>query len=153
MGKSQQAVVVTMNFRGSFEHTLDDRGRVAIPAKWRAGFDDNPAVVMTPAPEGCVQVFTEAEFARRSEEFASSPATSIQGRRARRLFDAQAFDAELDRQGRLLIPASLRLLAALDGNVIMAGNRESFEIWNPERLRRDLEEAVITSSDGQRSEE
>ncbi|MEO6197465.1 MAG: division/cell wall cluster transcriptional repressor MraZ [Dehalococcoidia bacterium] len=141
-----------MQFRGSVEHSLDDRGRVAIPAKWRASFPGNTAVI-TPAPEGCLQVFPEAEFQRLSEEFASSPATSLLGRRARRLFDAQAFDAELDRQGRLLIPASLRLLAALDGNVIVAGNRESLEIWNPERWRRELEEAVGTSPDGQRSEE
>ena len=85
-----------MQFRGSVEHSLDDRGRVAIPAKWRASFPGNTAVI-TPAPEGCLQVFPEAEFQRLSEEFASSPATSLLGRRARRLFDAQAFDAELDR--------------------------------------------------------
>ena len=141
-----------MQFRGSVEHSLDDRGRVAIPAKWRVAFPGNTAVI-TPTPEGCLQVFPEAEFQRLSEEYASSPATTIQGRRARRLFDAQAFDAELDRQGRLLVPASLRVFAALDGNVIEAGNRELFEIWNPERWRSELEEAKDTSPDGQRSEE
>ncbi len=141
-----------MQFRGSVEHSLDDRGRVAIPAKWRAAFPGNTAVI-TPAPEGCLQVFPEAEFQRLSEQFASSPATTLEGRRARRLFDARAFDAELDRQGRLLIPAPLRQLAALDGNVIVAGNRESLEIWNPERWRHEIGEAEMASPDGQRSEE
>jgi len=141
-----------MQFRGSVEHSLDDRGRVAIPAKWRAAFPGNAAVI-TPAPEGCLQVFPEAEFQKLSEEYASSPATTIEGRRARRMFDAQAFDAELDRQGRLLVPATLRVLAALDGNVIVAGNRELLEIWNPERWRSELEEAQDTSPGGQRSEE
>jgi MraZ protein len=138
-----------MQFRGTVEHTLDDRGRVAIPAKWRAGFPGNAAVI-TPAPEGCLQVLPETAFQDLSKEYASSPATTIEGRRARRSFDAQAFDAELDRQGRLLIPSQLRVFAALDGNVIVAGNREILEIWNPERWRVELEEAKVTSPDGQR---
>jgi MraZ protein len=141
-----------MQFRGSVEHTIDDRGRVAIPAKWRASFPGSTAVI-TPSPDGCIQVFPEAEFQRLSEKYASSDATTLAGRRARRLFDAQAFDAELDRQGRLLIPASLRQLAALDGNVIVVGSRESLEVWNLDRWREEMVQVTETSPDGQRSEE
>lgn len=141
-----------MAFRGSFEHTLDDRGRVAIPAKYRAEFPNNTAVI-TPSPEGCLRVFPEAAFQQMSEEVASVPATTLEGRRARRLFDAQAFDAELDRQGRILIPAPLRQSAGLNGVVVVAGNRECLEIWNPERWRRELEGAEASSSEGQRTPE
>jgi MraZ protein len=141
-----------MPFRGSFEHSLDDRGRVAIPAKYRAEFPNNLAVV-TPTPEGCLQVFPEAAFQEMSEELASVPATTRDGRRVRRRFDAQAFDAELDRQGRILIPARLRELAGLDGSVVVAGNRECLEIWNPARWERELAEAEAASPEGQRSEE
>src|SRR5207249_12071992 len=69
-----------MPFRGSFEHTLDDRGRIAIPAKYRDQFPNNLAVV-TPSPEGCLRVFPEGAFQRMSEEFASTPATAVEGRR------------------------------------------------------------------------
>jgi MraZ protein len=140
------------SFRGSFEHTLDDRGRVAIPAKYRTEFPNNLAVI-APAPEGCLRVFPEAAFQQMSEELASIPATTREGRRLRRLFDAQAFDAELDRQGRILIPARLRETAELDGTVVVAGNRECLEIWNPQRLERELEEAEADSPEVQRSEE
>ena len=141
-----------MAFRGSFDYSVDDRGRVAIPAKYRAEFPNSLAVI-TPAPEGCLRVFPEAEFQRMSEEVAAVPATTIEGRRLRRLFDAQAFDAELDRQGRILIPAQLRHDAGLDGAVVVAGNRECLEIWNPERWRREIEGGEPASPAGQRTSE
>jgi MraZ protein len=141
-----------MPFRGSFEHTLDDRGRVAVPAKYRSEFPNNLAVI-TPAPEGCLRVFPEAAFQQMSEDLASTPATTREGRRLRRLFDARAFDAELDRQGRILIPARLRDAAGLDGAVVVAGNRECLEIWNPQRFERELAEAEAASPEEQRPEE
>ena len=141
-----------MSFRGSFEYSLDDRGRVAIPAKYRAEFPNNLAVI-TPSREGCLRVFPEAAFQQMSEDFASTPATTMAGRRLRRSFDAQAFDAELDRQGRILIPSRLRELAGLDGTVIVAGNRECLEIWNPKAWEVELERAEADSSEEQRREE
>lgn len=141
-----------MSFRGTFEYTLDDRGRVAIPAKYRAEFPTNFAVI-TPSPEGCLRVFPEAAFKEMSDANASKPATTISGRRARRGFDALAFDAELDRQGRILVPALLREQASLNGAVVVAGNRECLEIWNPEAWERELERAKAESSEEQRREE
>lgn len=138
-----------MAFRGSFEHTLDDRGRVAIPAKYRTDFPNNTAV-LTPSPEGCLRVFPEAAFQAMSAEVAEAPATTAEGRRKRRMFDAQAFDAELDRQGRILIPARLREQAGLTGPVVVAGNRECLEIWDRTRWERELEEAELASPEGQR---
>jgi MraZ protein len=141
-----------MPFRGSFEHTLDDRGRVAIPAKYRDQFPNNLAVI-TPSPEGCLRVFPEVAFQKMSEELASTPATTVEGRRLRRMFDATAFDAELDRQGRILISARLRQHAGLDGTVVVAGNRECLEIWEPGRWERELEQAEANSPEAQGHEE
>lgn len=141
-----------MSFRGTFEYTLDDRGRVAIPAKYRAEFPNNLAVI-TPLKDGCLRVYPEAAFQQMSEAFAETSATTVAGRRARRAFDAQAFDAELDRQGRILIPARLREQASLNGAVVVAGNRECLEIWNPELWERELERAEAESSEEQRREE
>lgn len=141
-----------MAFRGSFDHTLDDRGRVAIPAKYRAEFPNNLAVI-TPSPEGCLRVFPEAAFQQLSEEIATMPATTVEGRRRRRAFSPVAFDAELDRQGRILIPARLRELAALNGNVTIVGNHESLEIWEPGRWQREMEIVDSASPEAQGLEE
>ena len=141
-----------MAFRGSFEHTLDDRGRVAIPAKYRDQFPNNLAVI-TPSPEGCLRVFPEAAFHEEVAEIASMPATTLEGRRRRRAFSPQAFDAELDRQGRILIPAQLRESAGLDGNVTIVGNHESLEVWNPGRWQREMEFVDSASPEAQGHEE
>lgn len=141
-----------MPFRGSFDHTLDDRGRVAIPAKYRAEFPNNLAVI-TPSAEGCLRVFPEAAYRQLSEEIALMPATTVEGRRRRRAFTAQAFDAELDRQGRILIPARLRELAGLNGAVTVAGNHECLEIWEPGRWQREMEMLEQASPEAQGLEE
>jgi MraZ protein len=141
-----------MPFRGTFEYTLDDRGRVAIPAKYRDEFPNNLAVI-TPSKDGCLRVYPEAAFQEMSEANAQASATTVAGRRARRAFDALAFDAELDRQGRILIPARLREQASLNGAVVIVGTRECLEIWNPELWEPELERAEAESSGEQRREE
>jgi transcriptional regulator MraZ len=142
-----------MAFRGRFDHQLDDRGRVAVPAKYRTEFPNNLAVI-TPSPEGCLRLYPEAAFEEMSNRYASTPATTVEGRRARRSFDGVAHDTELDRQGRILIPARLREQAGLNGTVVVSGNRECLEIWNPEAYEREMEEAEIAASAaGQRPEE
>jgi MraZ protein len=69
------------------------------------------------------------------------------------MLDATAFDAELDRQGRILISARLRQHAGLDGTVVVAGNRECLEIWEPGRWERELEQAEANSPEAQGHEE
>lgn len=137
-----------MGFRGNYEHTLDDRGRVAIPAKYRDDFTANKAVV-TPHPDGCLQVYTEEAFLAMSDQVAYQPFTTRPGRRSRRLFDAQAFESDLDRQGRILIPASMREQMGLNGKVIIAGSRECLEIWAPDAWEREIEESRLALADGQ----
>ena len=136
-----------MGFRGNFEHTLDDRGRVAIPAKYRSEFA--AGAVLTPSTDGCLQVYTEADFKKMSDEVASRPATVRVGRQARRLFDAMAFDAELDRQGRILVPSRFREQLGLNGTVVIVGTRECLEIWRPEAWEKELEDSRTALSAGQ----
>jgi len=134
-------------FRGTYEHTVDDRGRVAIPARYRDAFAGK--IVLTIGPDGCVEVYPEAEFLSMSDTYAAEPATNVAGRRARRLFDARSFDTELDRQGRILVPARFRETAGLNGSVTIIGRRECLEIWNPTRLEQELEQAAAATSAGQ----
>ncbi len=138
-----------MAFRGTYEHTVDDRGRVALPARYRHEFADG--VVLTPGPEGCIEVYTTSGFTQMSDLVAAEPATSTDGRRSRRFFDAQSWDTELDRQGRILIPAKYREAAALEGPVVIAGRRECLEIWSPDRWRRALQDATTAFSTGPES--
>ena len=137
-----------MAFRGTYEHTVDDRGRVAIPARYRHEFAEG--VVLTLGPEGCVEVYTPSGFAKMSDLVAAEPATTPEGRRSRRRFDAQSWDAELDRQGRILMPTHLREAAGLQGPVIIAGRRECLEIWNPERWARELQAAASSAGEARR---
>jgi MraZ protein len=138
-------------FRGRYEHTLDDRGRVALPARYREEFKGN--IVLTLSQEGCIEVYPEAAFLQMSNEVASQPATTVAGRRSRRLFDARSHDTELDRQGRILIPARFREVVGLNGAVTIIGRRECLEIWDPPRLEKELAEAeTMASSAGQAQE-
>lgn len=127
-----------MAFRGTYEHTVDDRGRVAIPARYRHEFADG--VVLTMSPDGCTEVYTPEGFDEMSRLVTAEPATHRKGRRLRRGFFGHSWDAELDRQGRILIPAQLREAAQLNGAVTINGRRECLEVWNRDRWRAELEE-------------
>ncbi len=127
-----------MAFRGAYEHTVDDRGRVAIPARYRHEFAEG--VVLTLSPERCLEIYTPAGFDEMSNLVTAEPATHLKGRRLRRGFFARSWDAELDRKGRILIPAQLREAAHLNGAVIINGRRECLEVWNSDRWEKELEE-------------
>lgn len=125
-----------MAFRGTYEHTVDDRGRVAIPARYRHEFAEG--AVLAASPEGCVEVYTVDGFDEMSRLVTAEPATHLRGRRLRRGFFGRSWDAELDRQGRILIPQTLREEARLDGAVVINGRRECLEVWNRDRYEEEL---------------
>ena len=129
-----------MAFRGTFEHSVDDRGRVAIPARYRHLFSDG--IVLVQSPEGCIEMYTLEGYEAMSGLVTAEPATHLRGRRLRRGFFARSWDAELDRQGRILIPAPLRETAQIDGLVVISGRRECLEIWNRQRWEKELGEVV-----------
>jgi MraZ protein len=123
-----------VTFYGTFEHTMDERGRVAVPATFRRAFEDGG--VLRPAAEGCVELYTneafEAETQRRMSGADESTRT-LAARRTRRSFLAEAFQVELDRQGRILIPGPMRTAAGLDGRAVIVGCGDYIELWDQER--------------------
>ncbi|MEE8369432.1 MAG: division/cell wall cluster transcriptional repressor MraZ [Dehalococcoidia bacterium] len=133
-----------MAFRGTHEHTVDDRGRVALPARYRHELAEG--IVLTVGPEGCIEIYTTSGFAEMSDLVAAEPSTTLAGRQSRRRFDSQSWDAELDGQGRILIPARFREAAGLQGPVIIAGRRECLEIWSPEGWQQALQDAMPSSA-------
>ena len=133
-----------MRFLGTYDHTLDDRGRVALPARYRSDFEDGG--IITYLPEGCLALHDKATFMEQADEVAEKPAATLDGRRARRAFDSNSLPVELDRQGRILVPPKFRQLAGLNGAVVVVGRQECLEIWNPDRWKEELDASVAGSS-------
>ena len=140
-----------MTFYGTYEHSVDDRGRVAIPARYRLSLADG--AVLRASPDGCVELYSsegfESEVELRLGEQRSTGEMS--GRRIRRAFLPGAFDIELDRQGRVLVPQALRGEADLDDSVVIVGCGDYVEMWNPTRWAEALAsaaEADASADDG-----
>ena len=140
-------------FRGTFEHSLDDRGRVAVPARYRHTFVDGG--VLTPGADGCLELYPVQAFEDTAQDFTADGANMPRGRRVRRGLYARSFDVELDKQGRILVPQALREAAALSGSVVLAGRRECLEIWAQERWQAEItqvEQGFSADLEAQRSD-
>lgn len=113
---------------GTFDHVLDDKKRIAIPARWRDQFDA-PAY-LTSGEEKCIAVYTKSDFDSASAKILAVPASLREGRDARRKFFGDTRDVAKDAQGRLGIPQSLIDHAGLKQDVVLVGTYEWFEIWD-----------------------
>ena len=113
---------------GTHHYTLDPKGRVSLPARFREGFADG--CWLTIGQDGCLFVFPRAEWERRSEEVASSPLSDAGGRAYARMFFSSADEAKLDSQGRVTIPQRLRDSVGIDKEVVVIGVRDRMEIWD-----------------------
>ena len=117
-------------FLGEYAHTIDEKGRLTLPAKYRA--DLAPGVIVTRGLDKCLFIFPVDEWKKLSDKVSALPLTDTQAREFRRLLFSGANDVELDKQGRVLLPQYLREYAGLNGNVIVAGLNTHMEIWAPE---------------------
>ncbi|MGH2463089.1 MAG: division/cell wall cluster transcriptional repressor MraZ [Candidatus Limnocylindria bacterium] len=128
---------------GEYRHVLDDRGRIAVPVRFRARLSDG--VTLTRWLDSCLAVFPRDAWAELAEKLRSLPLTSTKAREFGRFMSSGAVDAELDRQGRLLVPGYLRSYAGLQpGEVIVVGALNRLEIWAPtawEPYRSRIEDA------------
>lgn len=115
-------------FIGEYAHTIDEKGRVALPSKMRRELGSG--AVVTRGIDDCLWVFTKAEWTTLAEKLSSLPLSDANSRAFARLMLAGAMEVEFDGQGRALIPGYLREYAALGKNVIIAGLYSRLEIWN-----------------------
>ena len=122
--------IVEHMFLGEYAHTIDEKGRLTLPAKYRA--DLAPGVVVTRGLDRCLFIFPMDEWKKLSEKVSALPLTDVQAREFRRLLFSGANDVELDKQGRVLLPQYLREYAGLNGNVVVAGLNTHMEIWASE---------------------
>jgi MraZ protein len=113
---------------GEHEHTLDDKNRLTLPAKVREQLGGQ--VVVSRGLDGCLYVYTEGEWARLAERVGSLDPFSREARTMQRWFFASGSDAELDKQGRMVIPAALLKIAGIGREVTVAGVYDHLEIWD-----------------------
>ncbi len=122
---------------GSFEHMLDAKGRVFIPAKWRETVGDTLILTMgllETRTQKCLSGMSLEEWERFSEKLSALPVSDTSGQAIRRKLYSMAAACEIDKQGRILIPAQLREQAGLTKDATLIGVGERLEIWNPETL-------------------
>jgi len=116
-------------FLGNYEHTIDDKGRLTIPSKFREDLEGG--VVVTRGLDGCLWAFSRSEWEILAEKISGLPTTNQAARNFARLMFSNASDSIPDRQGRVLIPQSLRDYAGIDNETILIGVMNRVEIWNP----------------------
>lgn len=116
-------------FYGEFEHSIDDKGRLTIPAKFRE--DLAGGVVVTRGLDGCLWAYPRYEWEKLAEKIAAMPSTNSAARSFARFMFSSAFDSIPDRQGRVLIPQKLRDYAGISNETAVIGVMNRVEIWNP----------------------
>ena len=131
-------------FRGSSFHTIDAKGRIIIPARFREIIRaDGEDSAMISRMDNCLVVYPHKEWQKLETKILSMAETSETMRRFRRVFIGGAFECGYDKQDRVLIPQSLRQYAGLDKEIVLVGVLDHFEIWskgNWEHENMNLEE-------------
>ena len=113
---------------GQYQHNIDAKGRLFIPAKYREELGETFYVTL--GLDGCLSVYSDAKWAELTAKFDALPLSKA---RSMRTLFANAAKCEPDSQGRILIPAKLRQYAALEREVVINGASKCVELWNPER--------------------
>ena len=115
---------------GQYEHTIDAKGRVIIPAKFREELGEK--FVLTKGLDNCLFVYSLEEWKNIEAKLKTLPLTKKDARAFTRFFLAGAVECEIDKQGRILIPANLREHAKIEKDVIFIGVSTRVEIWSKE---------------------
>lgn len=118
-------------FTGEYHHAIDDKGRIAIPTRFRDELSDGAQV--SKWIDGCVALHPRAAWDALATRVGALPVTDASARVFQRYIFGTAFDVTLDRQGRLVVPGVLREFADLDDEVVVVGSRDHLELWAPAR--------------------
>lgn len=130
------AVIVI--FKSKYNHTIDTKGRLIIPSRFRESLGDK--FVITKGLDGCLFAYDNQEWMAFEEKLKALPLSKKENRQFARFFMSGAADVEVDKQGRILIPSDLRDFAGLDKDVVLAGVASRVEIWDKSRWDSLMEE-------------
>ena len=137
---------VASRFFGRYEHSLDDKGRVILPAKFRAHFERGGYV--TKHLDGCLAVWTDEEFEKQMVTREEAQAQSREQRNLARVWSAGSEEVEVSASGRMTIPGHLREYAQLEGEVLVIGANDRVELWSPEVWQTKVQPSEQTLLDG-----
>lgn len=125
---------------GEYEHSIDTKGRMAMPAKLREGL--GAKFIITKGLDGCLFVYSMDEWRRVEQKLASLPMSRKTARDFTRFLFGGACEAECDKQGRVLLPANLRRYAALERDAVIVGVGSRAEIWDAAKWQQYNEESA-----------
>lgn len=121
-------------FLGEYDHSLDDRGRVTLPKKIREELDSQ-SVVLSRGFEACIFGYDRDSWERQSRTHIETSVTEPEARRLRRYMFSAAEKVEIDKIGRIVLPAHLKEYAHVESQVVVIGAGDHFEIWDHERWK------------------
>ena len=129
-------------FYGEYEHTIDKKGRLIIPAKFRETLKENyvEKFYITKGLDKCLFVFTEEEWKRQEQKLRALPFTRRKSRSFNRVFFSGTYEAICDKQGRILLPQKLKDFAGISKRVTIIGISSRFEIWDSQTWKKVYEE-------------
>lgn len=123
-------------FLGQFQHNVDEKGRLMIPARFRELLEGGAYI--TQGFDRCLMVMTEAYFNQVYERINSINLAEPKARLLRRMILSNAYPVEVDKIGRILVPQNLRTFIGLDSEAILAGQGEYFEVWTPAAWKEQM---------------
>lgn len=132
-------------FIGEYTHNLDDKGRLAVPKKFRSALEHG--AVVTRGLDSCLFLYTKEEWTKLAEKLANLPFSQANTRAFARLMLAGAMDVALDAQGRVILPEYLRDFAGLKKTIIVAGLYNRLELWDEEKWKEYTKKAEDTSGE------
>jgi len=132
-------------FIGEYQHTLDEKGRIAIPVKFRRELERG--AVVTRGLDHCLTIYTAEEWQKLATRLADLPMGSANTRAFARLMLAGAMDVSVDAQGRVMVPDYLRSYATLGKKVVLAGLYNRLEVWDSGKWEEFKSRTEIASTD------
>ena len=118
-------------FMGEYNHTIDAKGRLIIPSRFRELLGEE--FVLTRGLDGCLSIYPMDEWVAFEEKLRALQLKNKDARTFSRFFVAGATTCQLDKQGRILVPQTLRQFAGLDKDVVLTGNLNRIEVWSKEK--------------------
>ncbi len=135
-------------FLGQFQHSLDEKGRLMIPARYRELLA--AGAFITQGFDKCLMVMTEVYFQQVYDRINAMNLADPTARLLRRLILSNAYPVEVDKVGRILVPQNLRQVIALESEAIVAGQGEYFEVWSPVAWNEQMAQLQDVETNNQR---
>lgn len=135
-------------FRGQYDHTLDAKGRVSLPARFRevlsnnASTDATDRVILTRTFQKCLVLYPYLQWMEFEERIRKLPQFDPAVQKLKRVYIAGAVECTLDKHGRVLVPSAMRKYADLERDVVWVGQLETVELWSSARWQNAMEDAL-----------